>query len=251
MVRIGRTLRRWRSFAAGLFIAALIGVGLCGGHLGYPWGSIYKMVPSTVGNPRLKGTVAVFFSGDMGLNTGMGPKIAAHLAAQGMPVLGVNSLTAFSSRLSPEQTEKLVSQAIDRALAIPGAQRVLVIGQSFGADALVAGLPSLPQEDQARIALVALVVPADTLSYRATPGGIFNWGNDGPSLPHARRLVWAPTLCVHGETEAHSLCPIWNQPNVTRVTLPGDHFLNRNSALVADTIMQAYVSPDGSMIRAR
>lgn len=240
MARIGRGRLRWQSLSICFLLAILAAAGLYGSHLGYPWGPIYKTVPSAVGNPRMTGTVAVFFSGDMGFNTGMGPKIAAHLAAQGIPVLGVNSLTAFSSRLSPAQTDKLVRQTIDRALAMPGAQRVLVIGQSFGADALVAGLPSLPQEDRARVALVALVVPADTLSYRATPGGMFNWGNDGPSLPQARRLYWAPTLCVHGETEPHSLCPIWQQSNVTRVALPGDHYLNRNSALVAATIMQAY-----------
>ncbi len=240
MARIGQSHLHWRSLFICFFLAILVATGLYGRHLGYPWGPIYKVVPSPVGKPRMTGTVGVFFSGDMGFNTGMGPKIAAHIAAQGIPVLGVNSLTAFSSRLSPAQTDKLVRQTIERALAMPGAQRVLVIGQSFGADALVAGLPSLPQEDRARIALVALVVPADTLSYRATPGGTFNWGNDGPSLPHARRLYWVPTLCVHGETEPHSLCPIWQQSNVTSVTLPGDHFLNRDSGLVAATIMQAY-----------
>ncbi len=240
MASIGRSLLRWRSLSICFFLAILAAAGFYGRHLGYPWGPIYKLVPPPVGKPRITGTVAVFFSGDMGFNTGMGPKIAAHIAAQGIPVLGVNSLTAFSSKLSPAQTDKLVRQTIDRALAMPGTQRLLVIGQSFGADALVAGLLSLPQEDRARIALVALVVPADTLSYRATPGGTFNWGNDGPSLHRARRLYWAPTLCVHGKTEPHSLCPIWEQPNVTRVTLPGDHFLNSDSGLVAATIMHVY-----------
>ena len=43
--------------------------------------------------------VALFFSGDMGLRFGMGPRVTKGLAARGIPVVGVNSPTRIS-RLS-------------------------------------------------------------------------------------------------------------------------------------------------------
>lgn len=234
-------IRGRRTAATLLALAALfLGAVLYAWHIGYPWGPVYTAVPASAApKPAARGTVAVFFSGDMGFNTGMGPRIVAHVAAEGIPVLGVNSLTAFAQRRSPQQAGQLVRDTVGRALAMPGARRLLLIGQSFGADAIVAGAQGLPEALRRRIALVALIVPADTLSYRATPGGIASFGDDGPSLPLARGLDWAPALCIQGREEAHSLCPAWRQPNVRRIALPGGHFLREDAALVAATILHA------------
>ena len=233
---------RWRSARTMLPILLLLaaaGAGYCR-YLGYPAGPLYKPVPTTgPASDARRGTVALFFSGDLGFNTGMGPKIAAHIAARGIPVLGVNSLSAFAHRRSPQETRLLVRQAIARALAQPGARRLVVIGQSFGADALLTGLKDLPPADRDRIVLAAFIVPQDTLSFRATPGGLFSFGNDGPSLPAAKTLDWVPTLCIHGETEPESLCPSWTGKNVTRIALPGGHFLNDDSGTVAAVILRA------------
>ena len=222
-------------------VAALVaGAILLGRHIGYPGGPIYKPVAATASaQPWTRGTVAVFFSGDMGFNVGMGPRIARRIAAQGIPVLGVNALTVFSHRRTPRESAVLVRDAVTRALRAPGAHRVLLIGQSFGAGALLAGLEGLPPALRSHVAMAALIVPSDTLQFRATPGGVFSFGSDGPALPAARRLDWAPTLCIQGEAESGSLCPLWLQPNVTRIALPGGHFLHDDAALVAATILRA------------
>jgi type IV secretory pathway VirJ component len=219
-------------------IALLIagGVGYCR-YLGYPHGRIF--IPVAAAAPDRNGTVAVFLSGDMGFNAGMGPVIARHLAQGGLSVVGVNSLTAFARRRSPQEVAKLVDQAARRALARPGARRLLLIGQSFGANMLLAGLEGLDPSLRKRVALVALIVPADTMLYRATPGGVLDFGNDGPAAPAARSLGWAPVLCIHGQEESGSLCPGWRQANVRVVGLPGGHFLNDDSALVAATVLRA------------
>jgi type IV secretory pathway VirJ component len=212
------------------------GVGYCR-YLGYPHGRIFTPVAAAA--PDRNGTVAVFLSGDMGFNAGMGPVIAGHLAQGGLSVVGVNSLTAFARRRSPQEVAKLVDQAARRALARPGARRLLLIGQSFGANMLLAGLEGLDPSLRKRVALVALIVPADTMLYRATPGGVLDFGNDGPAAPAARSLGWAPVLCIHGQEESGSLCPGWRQANVRVVGLPGGHFLNDDSALVAATVLRA------------
>lgn len=243
--RAGPNPRR-RSLIAGLLalVAALVaGLILWGRHIGYPDGPIYRQVAATApAQPPMRGTAAVFFSGDMGFNTGMGPEIAGRIVAQGIPVVGVNSLSAFAQRRTPQESAALVRDAVARALRQPGTRRVLLIGQSFGAGALLAGLEDLPATLRARIAMVALIVPPDSLLLQATPGGVFSFGDDGPALPAARRLDWVPVLCIHGEVEAGSLCPLWRQANVRRVALPGGHFLHRDAALVSATVLHAFAT---------
>ena len=101
---------------------------------------------------------------------------------------------------------------------------------------MLAAEPTLPPELRSRIALVSLIVPGDTMLFRATPGGVFDYRHDGPALPYARRLDDRPVLCISGEDEPGSLCPIWQQHNVRTVALPGDHYLLRDAPLVAATL---------------
>jgi len=227
-----------RSVLTLAFLAALIaGAAAYCRYLGYPDGRIFTPVPAVA--PRKDGAVAVFFSGDMGFNAGMGPVIARHMAQGGLPVLGVNSLSAFAQRRTAEESAALVEQAARRALALPGARRLVLAGQSFGANMLLAGLERLPPSLRARIAMVALIVPADTMLFRATPGGVFDFGDDGPAAPAAHALDWAPVICIHGLEESGSLCPGWRQSNVRIIGLPGGHFLRDDSALVAATLLRA------------
>ena len=232
----GRPRRRVRLALAVIAVLAVAGAAYCR-YLGYPDGQLFTVLPAQ--SPRQDGTVAVFFSGDMGFNTGMGPVIAGHVARQGVPVIGVNSLTAFARRRSLQESAALVEQAARRALSLPGARRLVLAGQSFGANILLAGLERLPPRLRSRVAMVALIVPADTMLFRATPGGVFDFGDDGPATPVARALDWAPVLCIHGIEESGSLCPGWRQSNVRVIGLPGGHFLDDNSQRVAETLLRA------------
>jgi type IV secretory pathway VirJ component len=77
--------------------------------------------------------------------------------------------------------------------------------------------------------MVALVVPGATVEYRASPGEMFTFAmTEADALPTARKLDWAPLLCVHGQEEAASLCPLLHQPNVQTVALPGGHPLHHD-----------------------
>lgn len=218
----------------GLLLVAAAGYAAM---LGYFGGPAIAIVPARA--ERADGIVAVFVSSDMGFNVGVGPRIADRLADQGIGVVAVNSLTAFAARQEPAAAAALVDRAVARALALPGARRVLLIGQSFGANIVLAAAPRMPAPLRARVAMVELVVPGETMLFRATPGGFFDTGHDGAALPWARRLTGAPVLCIRGEREAGSLCPLWRQANVREVALPGDHYLQQDDALIAATLVRA------------
>jgi type IV secretory pathway VirJ component len=188
--------------------------------------------------PR-KRVAAVYFSGDMGLRFGMGPHVATGLAKAGVPVLGVSSSTAFASHRTRTQTDAIVADAIRQTLQRTGADRVVVLGQSFGADIARVGLADLPQALRAKVAAAVLVVPGRTAYFRADPSGLSYRGTPDADASEAQRLRWLPVTCIHGAAEVDTLCPALTMPNIRRIALPGGHFLRNDHALLLRTIMDA------------
>ena len=232
--------RRLLLAVGALFATLLIGGVGYTAYLGWFGGPVFRLLPAAAPPPPAeRGMAAVFLSGDSGFNVGMGPRVAQAIAARGMPVLEVNSLTAFARRRTPAEGRALIVAATRRALALPGTRRVVLIGQSFGADMLQYGAAGMPAALRPRVARVILAVPGDTLLFKATPGGFLDGAPDRSALPSARAIDWVPVTCIHGATEAHSLCPLLHAPNVRTVTLPGDHYLHHDARALADAIFAA------------
>lgn len=233
-------MRRGRILVAAMLalLAAAIGFG---GYIGYFGGPVFTDLPATArpapGRERL---AAVVLSGDLGFRIGMAPRIAAGLAAEGISTVGVNTLTYFRHRRSRAEVEALIDKATRRALAMGQADKIVLIGQSFGADMLHVGLTGMAPALRARVRMVALVVPTDSVIYRASPSELFDWANGDPGEPAiatARRLDWVPLLCIHGVEERGSLCPLLRgQANVRVTGLPGGHPLHGDAGAVLRVI---------------
>jgi type IV secretory pathway VirJ component len=236
-----RRNKRWVMMAGGLLAAILLGFA----WLGYLGGDPFTPIRPAGYQPRPGATVAILWSGDMGFRVGMGPRVAAKLFHDGVPVIGVNALSFFRTTRTPSDAAALLKAAIGRARAINPRARLLLIGQSYGADMLHVALGALPRSDRAGIALVALVVPGATVEYRASPSEIFTFAMaEADALPTARQLTWTPLLCIHGREETSSLCPLLHQPNARSVALPGGHPLHGDVDAVYGTLRSA-------MVRAR
>lgn len=222
-----------RFLTSAVLAIMLIGAGLTvyWGRLGYFGGDLYVPVKAQgTPAPAHRGLAAVIISGDMGFKVGMGRRIADRLAADGIPVLGVNSLVYFRARRSPAEVRSLLKDAVRRGLAFGHADRLLLIGQSYGADMVHVGLVGLPPLLRAKLAMVALVVPTDTVMYQASPAEMLDLvPADAAAVDTGRRLDWVPLLCVHGREEENSLCPLLHQPNVRVIVMPGGHPLRRDA----------------------
>jgi type IV secretory pathway VirJ component len=212
-----------------LLLAAVLG-GFA--YIGYLGGAVFFDIPAaaTACKPQV---AAVVLSGDMGFRVGMAPRIAQRLAQEGIPVTGVSSLAYFRKERSPEEAAELIDAAVRRALAHGKVDRVILIGQSFGADMLHVGLARMPGAVRAKILMVGLIVPTRTVLYRASPAELFNWATpDASALDTAASLNWVPTLCLYGEEETDSLCPLLHQPNVLSIALPGGHYQQGHIGMV-------------------
>ena len=211
--------------------------------LGYIGGTVFTPILPDHYRPRTGAPVAILWSGDMGFHIGMGPKIADRLVKDGIPVVGVNSLAYFNVRRTPAETEALLERSIAQARRIDPHARLVLIGQSYGADMLQVALAGLPARERGAVGQIALVVPGVTVAFRASPTEIFTFAmHEDPALPTARTLGWAPTLCIGGRDETSSLCPLLHQRGVRSVLLSGGHPLRRDDEAVYGVLRRAMAS---------
>ena len=225
---------------AGAAILLLILLGLVAWyvHAGWYRQDVFRDMPADgAGDPR---PAIVMLSGDMGNRVGMTPKVAARLHARGYAVVTVNSLSFFSPRRTATEAAALVAGAMHRAMRIGHTRTVVLVGQSFGADMLHAGLADMPPAARRSVRAVILVVPGHDIVFRASPVELAGFETpDALALPTASKLTWVPVTCIWGAEEADSLCPELSMRNVTRIPLPGGHRLHGDDAALAGTILTA------------
>lgn len=196
------------------------------------------------------GVAALYFSGDMGLHLGIALTTREALVARGIDVMGISMPTLFATRRSHAQADAIVLDAVRRGLAFSGSRKLVLIGQSFGADILQTGLATLPAALRARISAVILIVPGDTTYFRADPSSIAYRGTpDSLGRRTVAALTWAPFTCIYGVSEKDSLCPAIRVPGARIVGMPGGHFLERDSAGVNAQVLGAIAAAVPSLGR--
>ena len=211
-------------------------------YAGYYNGPLFRDMPVAGAGPAKP--AIVMLSGDMGNRIGKTPKIAARLHARGYAVVTVNSLTYFSPRRTPQEAARLIEAAMVRAMKLGRTDHVVLIGQSFGADMLHAGLAQFPAAARRPIRSVVLIVPGEDIIFRASPIELAGFETpDQRAYPTASRLRWGPVTCIHGSDETDSLCPELQMPNVRRITLPGGHGLKSDYDAIEAAILPAIVAP--------
>jgi len=216
------------------FAALLYGIGYFGGP------TFFDIPARAAPPPREADVAAVVFSGNMGFHIGQAVKVSKGLAARGLPVVGVNSLTYFRKARSAAQATALVEAAIDRTLRITHRPQVALVGISFGADILHVGLAGLPPPYRAKVRNVVLVVPGAILELQDSPLEIMPISApDMDGTLTGRQLDWLPVTCIWGAAEKDSLCPVLTLPNMPHLPMAGGHMLGRDTGLETATIFEA------------
>jgi len=194
-------------------------------------------VPASAGNSGTR--FAVFLSGDGGWAS-IDKRVAAALAKDGVPVVGIDSLRYFWSARTPEG----VAADLDRVIRYYAARwkrsEVLLVGYSQGADVLPFAFNRLPDASRARVRLTTLLGPGQQAAFEFH---VTNWigrSGDRPIAPEARRMPGTGTLCFYGADErADSLCPLLDGTGAQIVSMPGGHHLGGDYEALAARILAA------------
>jgi len=180
---------------------------------------------------------ALLLTGDGGW-AGLDQELAARLAAHGVSTVALNSLKYFWTARTPEQTAQDVARVLRHYFAAWRAQRVLLIGYSFGADVLPFVVNRLPPDLRSRVASVTLLGLDAHASFEVH---VAEWvgSDDGgaPTRPELAALRDIPVLCIYGEGETDSICPELPPGTISRQQVGKGHHFSGEYALLADRIV--------------
>jgi type IV secretory pathway VirJ component len=182
-------------------------------------------------------TFAIMLSGDGGW-AGLDKDVAGALAANGIPVVGLDSLRYFWSARSPEGLAADLDRMIGYYLTQLGKQRVVLIGYSQGADVLPFAVNRLKLEVRSHVALVAIMGMSEHALFEFHVASWISDNNSGPAtLPEVDKINGVPVLCIYGEDESDSLCPKLDPHKFSIVKLKGGHHFDGNYEGLARTIL--------------
>jgi type IV secretory pathway VirJ component len=182
---------------------------------------------------------AIIMSGDGGW-AGLDQDIAAALSAEGIPVVGLDSLRYYWTARTPESVAADTDRMIRYYLSRFGKKRVLLIGYSQGADVLPFAVNRLPQTTKAQVALTAILGMSEHAVFEFHVSSWIADDNSGPAtLPEVNRIAGMPVLCIYGEDEHDSLCPKLDPKKFIVVKAKGGHHFDGNYVGLANEILAA------------
>ncbi len=162
------------------------------------------------------------------------------LAAQGIPVVGLNALRYFWTKRTPEETAQAVERILRYYLAAWKKEKLILIGYSFGADVLPFIVNRLPDELRAKVQLLVFLSPSTTAQFEFH---LSNWLGGAehkgqfPVEPEIEKLKGMKMLCFYGNEEDDSLCQKLAPSLAKIVKRKGGHRLGGNYAPVAEEIL--------------
>ena len=188
---------------------------------------------------------ALLLTGDGGW-AGLDQDLAARLAQQGVPTVGLNSLKYFWTQRAPEQAASDVARVIRHYLAAWNKTRVLLVGYSFGADALPFIVNRLPADLKQVVASVSLLGISANASFEIRVADWIGADSSGPpTRPELAMLLsggqfngnkGARVQCLYGEGDTDTICPELSA-KVTRESIGKGHHFSGEYATIADKIL--------------
>jgi type IV secretory pathway VirJ component len=227
---------RFRLLAVLAALAAPIAAVALGAEEAPPPAPIQVLLPSA----RPGDTLAAFYSGDGGWRA-IDQEVAQRLADNGIPTIGLDSLAYFRTRRSAAEAAEDLAATLREHQAKWGRKRFVLIGYSFGADALPAIVPNLPPDVRGQVIRIVLIGtgPSGDLQFHPV-----SWLNLAASdsfavRPTIEALSGFKITCVYGDKEKNDICPTLPDTAATKIRLPGDHHFNRDYAALGAAVLKA------------
>jgi phosphatidylglycerol lysyltransferase len=187
--------------------------------------------------------LAIILSGDGGWRD-LDKTVAEKLQADGVSVVGWDSLRYFWSHKTPEQTAQDLAAVIDTFSARWGTSKVALIGYSFGAGVLPFAYDRLSPEAKQRVVQLSLLGFENAADFEIS---LMGWLGAPPTkyaLPTKPALAPidpAMIQCFYGKDESDSLCPaLAAKREVTVIETAGGHHFNGDYDALAQRILDGF-----------
>jgi type IV secretory pathway VirJ component len=199
--------------------------------------STLPLIELPAANPS--GVMAVVLSGDGGWRD-LDKTIAEELQARGVSVVGWDSVRYFWEKKTPEQTAADLGAVIQTYGEKWHANKVALVGYSFGADVLPFAYNHLAADIRSHIAQISLLGFANAADWEIRVAGWLGAAPSAEALPVAPALKQVPpnlVQCFYGKDETDSFCPELAGQGVEIIQTPGGHHFDGNYTNLALIIL--------------
>lgn len=184
-------------------------------------------------------TVTFYYSGDGGWRD-LDKVSGEYMAAQGYPVVGIDSLKLFWQYKSPERSAKDLTKLMEIYRQKWGTQRFILAGYSFGADVLPAIYNRLPANDKGRVGAIILIAFAQNANFEiAVTGWLGAEAKESQTAPEIEKIPAEKLFCIYGKEELAETGCLHPQPRGEVHELPGGHHFDENYQHLAEIMLQA------------
>jgi type IV secretory pathway VirJ component len=185
------------------------------------------------------GVLAVLYSGDGGWAKAA-DSVAQGVARRGISTVGIDSMRYFWPGRTPEGAAADLAAVVSRYRAVWRKDQVVLVGFSFGGDALPMIVPHLPADTRSHVKALILISPTGEGSMIVRPR---NWldirsRRDTPLGPLLASLRGGRLTCIYGSDDHVARCRQLLPPP-TLVALPGGHHFGGRFDAVADAVVRA------------
>lgn len=194
------------------------------------------------------GLMSIIISGDGGWRD-IDKKVAGFLAEDGVPTVGIDALRYYWSERSPAETARDMERIIDAYAPRFGAEKLLLIGYSFGANVLPSSYREMRPEYRRRVVMLSLLAPSRKADFEiAVTGwlGVDGAGKAGMTADHIRAGDPAKVQCLYGLSEKESACHDLAGAPATVLGLPGGHHFDGDYRTLTTRILEAALLRAGS-----
>lgn len=174
--------------------------------------------------------MVLFITGDGGWNT-FSQNLGNQFAADGVPVVALNSLKYFWSRKTPEETTQAVVALIDQYSAAWKKKNILLCGYSFGADVMPFIYNRLPEAIKERVARIQLLSPSAYTDFEVHVSYLFM--SKKMSVATEVQKINKPIICFYGEDEKDKPLENIRMANFKTIILNGEHHYEKSFAEIA------------------
>ncbi|MEN8518047.1 AcvB/VirJ family lysyl-phosphatidylglycerol hydrolase [Burkholderia sp. RS02] len=178
-------------------------------------------LPAKGGSDRL----AIVISGDGGWRD-LDKTIAEALQRDGVSVVGIDSLRYFWSEKSPAQVSRDLARVMRTYTSRWHANRVALVGYSFGADVMPFVYNRLPADLRDKVAVMSLLGFAPSADFQIRVTGWLGMPASDKALKVAPELAKVPpqlVQCFYGEEEKDTMCPALANTRVELIKTHGEH----------------------------
>ena len=188
------------------------------------------------------GLMAVLLSGDGGWRD-LDKTIAEKLQSLGVSVVGWDSLRYFWRKKSPEKTSADLAAILESYATKWRADKVALIGYSFGADILPFAYAALPAPLKSRVMTISLLGLESAADWEIR---VFGWLGAPPSSqatpvgPTFENIAPGLIQCFYGEEEQDSYCPMLASRGAEIIRTKGKHHFDGDYIELAQQILAGF-----------